>query len=227
MAKLGGLCVQAVVSDLFAENAYVLHLPGRTDCLVVDPGLNPERILAAVDEERLAVAAILITHGHADHIAGNAAVKERFPGAPLIVGRGDAAKLTDPELNLSARFGCAVTSPPADRLVDEGESLDFAGIPLEIFETPGHSAGHVVFVHRGGSPWLVLGGDVLFQGSVGRTDIPGGSFDQLRAAIEQKLFVLPDDTIVLPGHGEPTTIGRERRLNPFVGERSGRRPAGA
>jgi glyoxylase-like metal-dependent hydrolase (beta-lactamase superfamily II) len=224
MAMLGGLSVQVVVSDLFAENTYVVHLPGQSDCLVVDPGLNPERILEVLDEKGLAVAAILITHGHADHIAGNAALKQGFPLAPLIIGRGDAAKLVDPELNLSAPFGFAVTSPPADRLVEEGETVDFAGIPLQVYDTPGHSSGHVAFVHRGGSPWVVFGGDVLFQGSVGRSDIPEGSFAQLRASIQEKLFVLPDDTIVLPGHGEPTTIGRERQFNPFVGQRAGRRP---
>jgi glyoxylase-like metal-dependent hydrolase (beta-lactamase superfamily II) len=222
MATLSGLRIQAVISDIFAENAYVVHLPGRSDCLVIDPGLNPERILAVLDEEGVVVAAILITHGHADHIAGNAAIKERFPAAPLIIGRGDAPKLTDPELNLSLPFGFEVTSPPADRLVDEGETLDLAGIPLVVYDTPGHSAGHVVFVHRGGSPWLVFGGDVLFRGSVGRTDIPEGSFEQLRTSIEEKLFVLADDTIVLPGHGGPTTIGQERQFNPFVGEQAGR-----
>ena len=217
MTTLGGLEISVVVSDLFAENTYVARLPERPDCLVVDPGLNPERILAVLDEERLSVAAILLTHGHADHIAGNAHLKERHSAAPLLIGRGDAPKLTDPDLNLSAPFGFFVTSPPADRLLDEGETVGFAGIPLAVYETPGHSAGHVVFVYRGGSPWVVFGGDVLFRGSVGRTDIPDGSFEVLRTSIEQKLFVLPDDTIVLPGHGQRTTIGRERQHNPFVG----------
>lgn len=219
MLNVGGLVIQTVVSDLFAENAYVVHLPGRTDCLVIDPGLNPERILDILAEESLAVSAILNTHGHADHIAGNQAVKGRFPAAPLIIGRGDAPKLTDAELNLSAQFGFAVTSPPADQLAQEGDEINHAGISLLVYETPGHSSGHVVFLYRGGSPFVVFGGDVLFAGSIGRTDIPDGSFKQLRQSIHEKLFVLPDDTIVLPGHGEPTTIGQERKFNPFVGRR--------
>ncbi len=219
MRTLAGLSINVIVSDLFAENAYVVHLPGKPDCLVIDPGLNPERILDALDGYSLAVAAILNTHGHADHIAGNATLKERFPEAPLIIGRGDAPKLTDAALNLSAPFGFAVTSPPADRLVDGGEIVDFAGIPLEVLAAPGHSCGHVMFLYRGGSPLVVFGGDVLFQGSVGRTDYPDGSFAQLREAIHTKLFTLADDTLVLPGHGATTTVGQERRCNPFVGRR--------
>lgn len=219
MAQIGGLSVHTVVSDLFAENAYVAHLPDSSDCLVVDPGLNPERILHLLERQSLTVAAILNTHGHADHIAGNGALKDRFPGAPLVIGRGDAPKLADGELNLSAPFGFAVTSPSADRLVSEGDQIEHAGIGLSVYDTPGHSVGHVVFLHRGGSPFVVFGGDVLFAGSIGRTDFPDGSFAQLRQSIHDKLFTLPSDTIVLPGHGEPTTIGQERQFNPFVGRR--------
>jgi glyoxylase-like metal-dependent hydrolase (beta-lactamase superfamily II) len=218
MTTIGGLSITSVVSDLFAENGYVVQLPGRQDCLVIDPGLNPERFLPVLEDDSLTVAAILNTHGHADHIAGNGALKERFPTAPLIIGRGDAAKLTDANLNLSAPFGFAVTSPPADRLVDEGDIVDFAGIPLEVLEAPGHSCGHVMFLYRG-TPLIVFGGDVLFAGSVGRTDIPDGSFAQLKGAIHTKLFTLAGDTIVLPGHGESTTVGQERETNPFVGRR--------
>jgi hydroxyacylglutathione hydrolase len=107
MTTIGPLSITPVVSDLFAENGYVVVLRGRNDCLVIDPGLNPERILAVIEDESLSVAAILNTHGHADHIAGNAAVKEQFPAAPIVIGRGDAPKLTDANLNLSAPFGFA------------------------------------------------------------------------------------------------------------------------
>jgi hydroxyacylglutathione hydrolase len=216
MSLIGGLSITSVVSDLFAENAYVVHRPGRNDCLVIDPGLNPERILELIEDRSLSVAAILNTHGHADHIAGNAAVKERYPAAPLVIGRGDAAKLTDAELNLSAPFGFAVLSPPADWLIGEGDVVDFAGIRLEVLDAPGHSCGHVMYLYRG-KPLIVFGGDVLFAGGIGRTDFPDGSFAQLRQAIEAKLFTLPEDTIVLSGHGEPTTVGQERSSNPFVG----------
>ncbi len=135
-----------------------------------------------------------------------------------MIGRRDAPKLTDPELNLSAGFGLELISPPADVLVDEGETYCAAGFDLEVREIPGHSIGHVVFIWRGQTPAVVFGGDVLFAGSIGRTDFPDGSFEQLAEGIHRHLFTLPDDTQVLPGHGPPTTTGREKRSNPFVGQ---------
>ena len=125
--------------------------------------------------------------------------------------------LVDAEANLSAPFGLPVVSPAADRLVAEGDRLEPAGIPLEVFEIPGHSPGHIVFVHRA-RPAIVFGGDVLFRGSVGRTDFPGGSSERLFDGIRAKLFTLPDDTVVYPGHGPVTTTGHEKRTNPFVGD---------
>ena len=202
---------------MFGENCYVVRLPGRTDCVVIDPGLEPGRILAVMEDSGLEPAAILCTHGHADHIAGNAALKNAFPNVPLIIGEGDAEKLVDPELNLSAMFSAPLASPPADRLVREGDAVEAAGISFLVRETPGHSSGHVIFITKDQQPWVVFGGDVLFQGSVGRTDFPDGDFDQLFAAIRDKLFTLPADTEVYPGHGEPTTIGEEMETNPYVG----------
>jgi hydroxyacylglutathione hydrolase len=205
---------------MFAQNCYVVGLPGRADCVVIDPGLEPGRILTVMKDSGLEPAAILCTHGHADHIAGNAAMKEAFPNAPLIIGEGDAEKLADPELNLSAMFSAPLVSPPADRLVREGDIVEAAGISFLVRETPGHSSGHVVFITKDQQPWIVFGGDVLFQGSVGRTDFPDGDFDQLFAAIHDKLFTLPANTEVYPGHGEPTTIGEEVETNPYVGRQA-------
>ena len=218
--KLSQIEYTAVVSQLFAENAYIAWRPGGADCLVVDPGLDPDAILAELRQRRLLPAAILNTHGHADHIAGNATIKELWPDVPLLIGHGDAPMLTDPVLNLSAQFGFTVTSPPADRLLREGDALNAAGFLLDVYEIPGHSPGHVVYVCRQVQPIVVFGGDVLFAGSVGRTDLPGGSFAQLALGIHAKLFCLPDETIVLPGHGPPTTIGQEKQANPFVGLRA-------
>jgi glyoxylase-like metal-dependent hydrolase (beta-lactamase superfamily II) len=215
------LSVDCVVSAPFAENSYILHLPDRLDCLLVDPGLEPEKIVRVVEKKELTPVAILNTHGHSDHIAGNGYCKRRWPTIPLLIGAGDAPKLSDAFLNLSAPFGLQITSPPADRELHEGDVVNLAGIALEVIETPGHSTGHIVFLWKGAEPWVLIAGDVLFQGSIGRTDFPDGDTRQLVTAIHQRLFTLPDETLVLPGHGPLTTIGEEIRDNPFVG-----RPAG-
>jgi glyoxylase-like metal-dependent hydrolase (beta-lactamase superfamily II) len=209
-----------VVSEPFSENTYVMwrdDSSDSSDCIIVDPGLEPAKIVAFVESSKLRPQAILNTHGHSDHIAGNAHCKQRWPDCPLIIGKGDAPKLTDPVGNLSAAFGVPITSPPADRTVDEGDALSLAGIELSVIETPGHSCGHVVFVCRQETPAVVVGGDVLFRGGVGRVDFPDSNPADLVHSITQKLFQLPDDTMVLPGHGEVTTIGEEREHNPFVG----------
>lgn len=210
------LQLRTVVSPQFAENTYVVWLEGRADALVVDPGLEPEAILDCLRDNGLGLAAILNTHGHADHIAGNRMMKRESPDAPLIIGAGDAPMLTDAVLNLSAPFGMPLTSPKADRLVREGEVLSLAGLELEVREIPGHSPGHVVFVTRGLAPVRVFGGDVLFRGSIGRFDFPAGDGEALLAGIRSKLFSLPDDTVVYPGHGPATTVGHERRTNPYL-----------
>ena len=209
--------IRTLVSMPFEENTYVAWLPGRGDAVVIDPGLEPQLIVEFLSDEGLTAAAVLNTHGHADHIAGNETMKQAFPAAPLIVGARDTPLLADAELNLSAAFGFEIVSPPADRTVAEGDMVDAAGLRFEVFDVPGHSPGHVVYVFRG-PPCLVFGGDVLFRGGVGRTDFPGGDARLLYDGIRAKLFTLPPDTVVYPGHGPVTTIGHERRTNPFVME---------
>ena len=207
--------LRTLVSMPYAENSYVAWRPGRRDALVFDPGFEPDLILDTLRDEGLTPALILNTHGHVDHIAGNAALKGAFPDAPLAIGAGDAPMLTDARLNLSALSGVAVLSPPADRLLREGDAAEAAGLRLEVLDIPGHSPGHIVFVLRDAPP-VVFGGDVLFAGSIGRTDFPGGSLGQLLGGIRAKLWPLPDETTVYPGHGPATTVGQERRTNPFL-----------
>lgn len=213
--------LKVVISQPFAENTYIASLAARSDCLIVDPGMDPQSIIAYLTAERLQPAAILNTHGHADHIAGNEALKRCWPDCPLVIGTGDAEKLSDPVLNLSQPFGVSLTSPAADVLVDDGERYSAAGFDLEVLLTPGHCSGHVVFLWKGSDPWILFGGDVLFQEGIGRTDFPDGDMEALVSSIRKKLFVLPEETIVFPGHGEPTTIGHEKKHNPFVGEGAG------
>lgn len=212
------LRIEVVVSDPFAENTFILWRDGEPGAVVVDPGFDPDAVLAVLRRHGLTPAAVLNTHGHVDHIAGNSAMKDAFPEVPLMIGRGDAAMLTDADLNLSGPFGVPVTSPPADRLLDDGETLGLLGTGWLVRDLPGHSPGHVVFIVGDHEPCLVVGGDVLFRGSVGRVDFPGGSMSQLAEGIRSVLWPLPDEARVLPGHGPETAVGHEKRTNPFVGE---------
>jgi hydroxyacylglutathione hydrolase len=205
-----------VVSRPFEENSYIAWREGRQDAIVVDPGFEPDAIFEAFERYHLTPAAILNTHGHSDHIAGNGALKERWPTCPLVIGVNETAKLSDPMQNLSGLFGLSLVSPPADQTLADGDQYSVAGFEFLVQEIPGHSSGHIVFISQQDRPMVVFGGDVLFAGSIGRTDFPDGDFEQLSQGIREKLYILPDDTVVLPGHGEATTIGREKRSNPFV-----------
>lgn len=209
------LQIHTIVSMPFQENTYIVWRNGSSEALVVDPGLEPDLILTLLREQGLRAAAILNTHGHGDHIGGNADLKQAFPEAPLIIGASEAHLLRDPEANLSAFFGTPILSPAADRLVHEGDVVEEAGISLEVLEVPGHSPGHVAFLYRA-EPCIVFGGDILFRGGIGRYDFPNSDGPLLFQGIRDKLYTLPPNTVVYPGHGPTTTVGRERQFNPFV-----------
>jgi len=213
--------IAVIVSNPFQQNTLVVSLPGRQDCLVIDPGMQPHKILAYLEEANLTPAALLVTHGHSDHIAGIVPLKNAYPDCPIVIGRNDAIKLIDPNENLSAMFGLPLVTLPADVQLNDGDTYSAAGFDLLVREIPGHSLGHVVYIWKAGQPWLVFGGDVLFAGSIGRTDFPDGSFYNLAKGIREILYTLPDDTIVFPGHGPETTIGEERQHNPHVPGRNG------
>ncbi|MEN6449874.1 MAG: MBL fold metallo-hydrolase [Thermoguttaceae bacterium] len=210
------LQLTTILSRPFEQNTYLAWLPGHGDCVVIDPGLDPEQILRHLDQRRLTPAAILNTHGHCDHVGGNATLKERWPDCPIVIGAADADKLADPSLNLSLRIGESVTSPPADVTVNDGDIYEAAGIAWKVLAIPGHTAGHVVYLCEGQTPPIVFVGDVIFAGSIGRSDFADGDHRQLILGIRSKLFPLPDDTILLPGHGPATTVGKEKRSNPYV-----------
>ncbi len=216
------LKVQTIVSRPFLQNSYVIWNPdaslvsGQIPAIVIDPGMEPETIIEIIQKNNLKLQGILLTHGHADHIAGVPTLKSKFPECPVYIGSGDASFLTNPELNLSRYYGYELIIPEADRLLTHGEVLDLAQIPMKVWEIPGHSPGHVIF-EIAAKRNTVFGGDVLFQGSIGRTDFPYGSFKLLSQGIFRYLWPMADETLVYSGHGQVTTIGDEKKNNPFVG----------
>ena len=196
-------------------NCYVLGCEATRAAVVIDPGEEAERILDVLAEERLELKAILNTHGHFDHVGANRELKQAVPEAQVMI-HGDDAPMLGQLANSARMFGMqAENSPDPDRLLQDGDALTFGDIKLEVVHVPGHSPGGVAFAAAGG----IFVGDTLFAGSIGRTDLPGGNFDTLIASIQNKLFTYPDETPVYPGHMGPTTIGQEKRFNPFCAMR--------
>jgi hydroxyacylglutathione hydrolase len=212
----GDIKIHPITSSPFEENTFIALVEGGNECLVVDPGLEPDKIICALRSQKLSPAAILITHGHYDHIAGIAALKQQWPDCPVVIGAAEADKLADPRLNLAAMFGDDWDAITPDATVEDGQIYSAAGIRLRVLAIPGHSSGHVAYLCLDREPPLAFVGDIIFAGSVGRTDFPGGSFRQLISGIREKLFALSDDTILVPGHGPATTVGQEKRTNPFL-----------
>jgi glyoxylase-like metal-dependent hydrolase (beta-lactamase superfamily II) len=199
--------ILSFVTTPFAENAYVITDSG--EAIVIDPGEATPEIFEAV--EGLRVTTLVNTHAHIDHVGGNAAIKERT-GAELVC-HADAREMLQSVPMQGRMFGLSVPpSPEPDRLIGEGDTLRVGGATLRVVDVPGHAPGHIALIGDG----FVIGGDVLFAGSVGRTDLFGGDMDQLMHSIRSKLLTLPDETVVYSGHGPPTTIGAERVSNPFI-----------
>ncbi len=200
-----------ILNGLFEENCYLLGETGGSDAIIVDPGEEPDRFLEEARLRGWTISAIWLTHAHIDHIMGVAAVK-RATGAPIHL-HPDDRPIYDGLVAQGQLFGFDLTPPPPpDAELRHGQRLKLGRVEFEVRHVPGHSPGHVCFVGDG----FVLGGDLLFQGSIGRTDLMGGDLPTLLTGIRSHLFTLPDDTVVFPGHGPTTTIGRERATNPFL-----------
>ncbi len=197
----------------FEENAYLLVGPSRVHALLVDPGLESEVILETVEERGLELDLIVNTHAHLDHAAGNRFFKDTT-GARLAVHAADVPYLERLRVQAAAFGLVAQDSPPPDVELREGEPLRFDGLEFQVLHTPGHTPGGVCLALPGRA-WV---GDTLFRGSVGRTDLPGGSWTELVGSIRNKLFRLPGATVCYPGHGPETTLDEERRCNPFVSD---------
>lgn len=199
----------------FQENTYVVYEAG--EAIIIDPGCfddsEKERLKAFLSQEQLRPTRLINTHCHLDHIYGNAFVKETY-NIPLEIPPDEEPMLASAD-SMAAAFGApAPQSPAADHYIREGDRVKVGNTELEVLLTPGHSPGHIALFNREQS--YILSADVLFQGGIGRTDLPGGSYETLLSTIRQKLLPLGDDVIVYPGHGPATTIGAERHQNPFL-----------
>lgn len=192
-----------------ATNCYVLW--SNQVAGVIDPGGSADRIMQFIDDAGLEPKWIFNTHGHFDHIAGNAALQKRYQ-LPLLIHAADQAMLLSPTANLSAFAGARAVSPAASRTVANGETVLLGDTILQVIATPGHTKGGISLY----TPDLLFAGDTLFKESIGRTDFPGGDHRQLVTVIRERLFCLPPATVVLPGHGDSTTIGHELERNPFL-----------
>ena len=219
--------IDRLILGEYETNCYVLrNSDAAEDCLVIDPGLEAGELINFLTEHKLNPVAAILTHGHIDHIAGLDALREQFPDIKVYIHKLDAEMLTEPYTNLSAMTGFAFTTEPEDFSLEEQSIIEQAGIKLLVLHTPGHTPGGISLYSPapassdtgrsgGKDEGISFVGDTLFAGSIGRTDFPGGSMSQLLNSVKEKLFTLPDETKVYPGHGPATTIAHEKANNPF------------
>lgn len=209
------ISIRSFTFNPFMENTYVLS-DSTKEAVVIDPGCyerhEDEELTDYIESQGLKVKLLLNTHGHIDHVLGNAFVKRTY-GVPLWIGTHDVSTLKSVE-TYAANYGFQKyqTSEP-DGLINEGDTISFGNSELQVVFVPGHAAGHIAFYNI--DQLFCIGGDVLFQGSIGRTDLPGGDFDTLIESIHTKFFTWPDNMVIHTGHGPSTTIGHEKIHNPY------------
>ncbi|PID39520.1 MAG: MBL fold metallo-hydrolase [Proteobacteria bacterium] len=201
-------------------NCYILGCEETRQAVVIDPGDEADQILTILAEDSLTVASLINTHGHFDHVGANKRLKE-VTGADILIHGGDAPMLSQLAATAAGWGLKAENSPPPDRLLTDGDTIPFGNLSLKVIHTPGHSPGGICLYvednQTGSLKKAVFVGDTLFAGSIGRTDLPGGHYETLINSIQARLFGLDDDVIVYPGHMGSTTIGTEKKTNPFCG----------
>lgn len=203
---------KSIKTGQIATNCYIIGCQETKEGAIIDPGFDGQDIFNLVQEEELDIKYIINTHGHGDHIGANGELK-RLTGAELLIHQADAEYLTDPGKNLSVYMGMEISGPPADRLLQDGDVIKIGNtVILEVLHTPGHTPGGISLKGKN----FVFTGDTLFAGSVGRTDFPGGSQEELLASIKNKLLVLPGDYLIYPGHGPSSILEKEKQSNPFL-----------
>ncbi|MCX7805619.1 MAG: MBL fold metallo-hydrolase, partial [Planctomycetota bacterium] len=207
-------CIERLQVGPLGTNCYIVRREGHRNCAVVDPGGDAAGIISAIRAGAAGLDAILITHCHADHIAAVEDLKREFPGAAICAPAAEADWLQRPTLNLSYFLGFPVKAPHPDRLVNDGDKIAGGGIEFEAILCPGHSPGSICYLDR--SDGIMFAGDVLFAGSIGRGDLPGGDEGQLIENIRLRILSLDPAIRILPGHGPETSIGEEMASNPFL-----------
>lgn len=203
--------ILSLIVGMFETNCYLVFDPVKSEGVIIDPGDEADRILKELNRLEFDPKMILLTHGHADHIGAVTEIQDNFK-IPLYAGRGEESLLRSAAENFSSMVGNPVVISSPEKLLGDGDEITFGSVSLSVIQTPGHSPGGICFYTDG----YVFCGDTLFYGSVGRTDFPGCSHEQLLESITNKLLVLPDDTVCFPGHGPSTSIGDEKRHNPFL-----------
>ena len=221
--------IDRLILGAYQTNCYVLrNSETATDCLIIDPGLEAGEagfdpvqpfglagdLIDFLKGHKFNPVAVVLTHGHIDHIAGVAALRQDYPDIKVYIHKLDAKMLTEPQHNLSALAGVMFKTEPADVLVEDKSTIEEAGVKLEVLHTAGHTPGGVCLYWK--DEGIVFTNDTLFADSIGRADFPGGSMTQLVSSIRDRLFTLPDETQVYPGHGPVTTIAHEKTQNPFL-----------
>jgi len=202
--------IRGIVVGVFQENCYIVASPKSKEAIVIDPGDEPERVLELAKDMGVKIKLIANSLAHGDHIMGVRGVQEGT-AAPFLIHSSEIPILERSAQGMANRRG--EQAPPwPDGFVKDGDSVSVTGLDLRVIDTPGHTPGSVSYYVNG----MLFSGDTLFRGSIGRTDMAGGSYEQIMRGIIGKLLVLPDDTVVLPGHQLETTIGQERHTNPFV-----------
>ena len=206
------MIIEKLVVGPFASNCYIVGSQSNKEGMIVDPGDEARRILRKVKDLELGIKLIFLTHGHIDHAGALKEVREAT-GAEVAIHGDDATSLKGQSLGKLLGLSYP-TPPPPDRLLKDGDSVDIGDLHFLVVHTPGHTAGGICLLGEG----VVFSGDTLFNYGIGRSDLPGGSYSQLMNGLQTKLMTLPDNTVVYPGHGPGTTIGAERRGNPFLGD---------
>ncbi|MBC8471474.1 MAG: MBL fold metallo-hydrolase [Planctomycetes bacterium] len=207
--------IDRLILGAYETNCYVLRSSEAVqDCLIIDAGPGADKLIKFLQEHNLNPVALVLTHGHIDHIEGVAALRAEFPDIKVYIHKLDAEMLTEPHTNLSAMTGAAFSVEPADFFLEEQSVIEQAEIKLSVLHTPGHTPGGICLYCE--DEGIVFTDDALFADSIGRTDFPNGNTEHLLQSIREKLFTLPDETKVYPGHGPVTTIAHEREYNPFL-----------